>query len=850
MTAVLRRASLRSLTRHPWQIGLSVIGIALGVAVVLAVDLANTSARDAFARFTDAIMGRATHAIVGGPAGIPEDVYRRLRVELGVRPSAPVVERDVSAPDHPGRAFHLIGIDPFAEAPFRSMASTDTPGTMRALGVVLTRPGSVLVARDTARRLHLAPGDALTIRVGVAHRRLTVVGELTPHDELSAEAFESLLVTDIATAQEMLDMAGRLSRIDLVVPSGAAGARTLERIREVLPAGVEVVPARARADAVDEMTRAFRVNLSALSLLALVVGLFLVYNAMTFSVVQRRELFGVLRALGVSRREVFTLVLGEALVIGVVATALGLGLGIVLGHGLVRLVARTINDLYATVTVSTLALPPFALARAAALGIAGTVLAAVAPALEATVAPPRAVLARSVIEARARRATPRLALLGIAAVALGCGAVATRGGGMPLAYAGLFAILLGAALLTPVATIVLIAIIRPLAGRVAGMPGRMAAGAVVQSLSRTSVALAALTIAVAATVGVGIMIESFRETVVRWLAASLQADVYVSPPSLVSNRPDATLDPALVARLTSSSGVAHANSVRAVRVQSPTGAVQLVAIDADARGYRGFRLKAGNVETVRAALAGGAIVVSEPFAYRHRLGVGSRVRLLTDRGEREFPVAAVYYDYGSSEGAVIMNRAVYDRLWDDRAISSLGLYATPDVDVEALVASLRALAGPDADVLIRSNRSLRAASLAVFDRTFAVTVVLRHLATIVAFLGVLSALTALVLERGREIAVLRAQGFTPREVWRLVTGQTALMGLVAGLLAIPVGIGLALVLVFVINQRSFGWTLELEVPARVLLQALVLSVGAAVLAGLYPARALSRLGLPEALRGE
>ncbi|HEY3065895.1 MAG TPA: FtsX-like permease family protein [Methylomirabilota bacterium] len=848
--SILRRASLRSLTLHPWQVGLSVLGIALGVAVVLAVDLANTTARDAFALFADTIAGRATHVIVGGPSGVPEDVYRRLRVELGVRPSAPVVERDVSAPAYPGVAFHLLGVDPFAEPPFRSLGNPETPGGLRPLAILLTRPNSVLVARDTARRLRIAAGDDLVIRVGIAHRRLTVVGELTPADELSAQAFESLLLTDIATAQELLSMGGRLSRIDLIVAPGAAARETLARIGAVLPAGVDVVSARARADAVEQLTRAFRVNLSALSLLALVVGLFLVYNAMTFSVVQRRELFGVLRALGVGRREVFILVLGEALAIGIVATLLGVGLGIVLGHGLVRLVARTINDLYATITVSSLAVSPGALARAVALGIAGTVVAAIAPALEATVTSPRAVLARSVIERRARRAAPRLGLLGVVTVGAGWGILRMPGGGMPAAYAGLFAFLLGAALLTPVATILLVAGIRAVAGRALGMPARMAAGAVVQTLSRTSVALAALTIAVAATVGIGIMIQSFRETVVRWLEASLQADVYVSSPSLVSNRPDATLDPALAARLVSAPGVAHANRLRAVRVPSPGGAVQLVALDADARGYRGFRLKAGNANTLRDDLAAGAVVVSEPFAYRRHLDVGSRVRLRTDRGEHDFAVAAVYYDYGSSEGTVLMSRAVYDRLWDDREISSLGLYAAPGVDVEALVASLRARAGADADVLIRSNRALRTASLAVFDRTFAVTIVLRHLATIVAFLGVLSALTALVLERSREVAILRAQGFTPREVWRLVTGQTAVMGLVAGVLAIPVGIGLALVLVFVINQRSFGWTLELEVPARVLAQAVLLSVGAAVLAGLYPARRLSRLGLPEALRGE
>jgi putative ABC transport system permease protein len=823
--------------------------------VVLSIDLANESARRAFARFTETIAGRATHQIVGGPSGLPEALYRTIRVELGLRESAPVVERDVAAPEHPGVTFHLMGVDPFAEAPFRSIVSAEAAGTIDRLATLLTRPATVLVAQGTARRLGHGAGDPLVLRVGAVRHRLSVVGTLVPADELSARALESLLVTDIATAQELLGMAGRLSRIDLIVPEGAPGEAVLGPLRATLPPDARVIRAGARGDAAEQMTRAFRLNLTALSLLALVVGMFLIYNTTTFSVVQRRELFGLLRALGVTRREVFGLVLGEALVLGLVATALGLPLGYLLGQGLVRLVARTINDLYVTVTVSALAMPPAALMKAAALGIAGTVLAALAPAAEATAVAPRVALGRSTIETRARHAAPRLAVAGALSALAGWALLAVPSARLGLAYSGLFAILLGAALLTPAATVVSMRALRPLAGWSFGLTGRMAAGAVVQTLSRTGVAMAALMIAIAATVGVGVMIASFRETVVRWLATSLRADVYVSSPSLVSNRPDSTLDPALVARMRAAPGVARVNTLRVARVESPGGSVQLLALDADARGWAGFTFRDGLAGAppagVRAVLErDGAVIVSEPFAARRRLGVGSHLRLVTGRGEQAFPVAGVYYDYGSSEGVVMMSRFTYDRLWDDRAVSSLGVYAAPGVDVDALIESLRRVTGPDYDVLIRSNRALREASLVVFDRTFAITVVLRHLATIVAFVGVLSALTALVLERTRELGVLRAQGMTTREVWGLVTLETGLMGLVAGVLAIPVGIVLAQVLIVVVNQRSFGWTLTLTLGPAVLAQALALAVVAAVLAGQIPAYRITRLSLPAVLRDE
>jgi putative ABC transport system permease protein len=824
VTATLWRASVGHLLRHPWQMGLSVLGIALGVAVVLSIDLANESARRSFALFTESVAGRSTHQVVGGPAGLDEDVYRRLRVEAGIRPSAPIVERDLAAPAYPGLTFHLMGVDAFAEAPFRPTVSAASAATVRELGTLLTRPGAALVARDTGQRLGLRAGDSLVVRVGTTHRSLTVVGELVPRDELSARAFASLLVTDIATAQEVLGMAGRLSRIDLIVAEGAAGEATLARLRAALPPDARVVAAGARAEAVDQMTRAFRLNLTALSLLALVVGMFLIYNTMTFSIVQRRELFGMLRAIGVTRREIFMLVLGEALALGVAATLLGVPLGIVLGGGLVRLVTRTINDLYVTLTVSGLVVPAAALAKAAALGVMGTLLAAVAPALEATATVPRSILSRSVLEDRARRAAPRLALVGLAAMAVGGVLLGAGTRSLGTAFAGLFVVLIGAALLTPMATVTMMQALRAPMGWLLGLPGRMAAGAVIQALSRTSVALAALMVAVATTVGVGIMIGSFRQTVERWLTASLQADVYVSPPSLVSNRPDATLDPAIVARLAKTPGVAAVATLRTTRVESPDGAVQLLALDTDARGYRSFELKAGDPAQVgRRLQSDGAVLVSEPFAYRRRVRPGERMTLITDRGPREFPIAGVYYDYGSSEGVVLMSRLTYERFWNDRAVSSLGLRAAAGIAVDELVDTLRREVGPDHDLLIRSNRALREASLTVFDRTFAITAVLRYLAMLVAFIGVLSALTALALERGRELGVLRAQGLTPGEVWRLVTAQ---------------------------NQRSFGWTLHLAVAPWVLAQALILAVGAAVLAGLYPAYRITRASLPEALRGE
>jgi putative ABC transport system permease protein len=866
---LLIRSSLRYLLRRPWQFGLAVVGVALGVAVVVSIGLANASASRAFTLSTEAITGRATHQVVGGPRGLPDDAFRRLTVQAGIERAAPVVEDWVVFPlvgplagsatgRRRGRAFHLLGVDPFSEGPFRSYlgpAGGSPRGGSSALGgglgALLTRPGTVVMAAGTAAELGLRPGDAFTVRAAGVLRRLELAGTLAPRDADARRAVSDLLLTDIASAQETLGRVGRLDRIDLLLAPGAAGKRELARAAAVLPAGAQILPAAGRTRTTEEMTRAFRLNLTALSLLALVCGVFLIYNTMTFSVVQRRTWIGTLRALGVSRREIFALVLGEAAVVAVLGTVLGLGAGVLLGRGLVRLVTQTINDLYFVVSVRELAVSPAILLLGALLGIGATLLAALVPALEATQAPPRAALLRSTLEGRLRRSLPRATGLGFALLALGVLLLALPGG-LALSFAGLFAVILGFALLAPVATVLLMGLLRRPLGALLGVLGRMAAGGVVASLSRTAVAIAALVIAVSVTVGIGVMIDSFRQTVVRWLAMTLQSDVYVSVPSRAGGFAGVDLDPEVARQAMALPGVAGGHTIRRVELPSPTGPVRLVVMgETAAKLAATFELKEGNPATAWPAFqTGDAVLVSEPYASRTGVGTGATVRLPTEQGERAFQVIGVYYDYASDQGVLLMSRETYLRHGSDRALSGFALDLAPGADPDRVAAQLRATLGGERGLSVQSNRALKKISLEIFDRTFLITSVLRLLAALVAFIGVLASLMALQLERGRELGVLRANGMTPGQVWQLVTAQTGLMGLAAGLLSLPVGLSLAAVMIYVVNRRSFGWTIRMELAPQVLLQAFLLALAAALLAGLYPAYKMARTSPALALREE
>ncbi|MCP3964034.1 MAG: ABC transporter permease [bacterium] len=848
MTPLLRRASLHHLVRHPWLIGLSVLGVAVAVAVVVGIDLANSSARRAFDLSVEGVAGRATHEIVGGPAGLDEALYARLRTDLGLRDSTPIIEAVVSSADS-SRTFQLLGIDIFVDQTLRSFTpSYSRAGTATAF---LTRPGTTYLGESLAAELGLGAGDRLSIRAEGGTHSLEILGLLSPGDadDLARQALRDLLIVDLATAQELLALQGRLTRIDVVLPDGS---RHEEELRHTLPPGAELARKSARAGALDQMTRAFRLNLTALSLLALVVGMFLIYNTLTFSVVQRRPLLGTLRALGVTRRQVFGLVIAEAALVGLVGTALGLAGGILLAEGLLRLVVRTINDLYFALSVSSVEIPWIGLAKGAALGVGGTVLAALRPAREATTATPRAVLTRSALEGQALRGLPRTAGAGVVLILAAGLLLALPTKSLLVSFGALFLFVLGFAALVPAATLAATRALQAPMRRLFGVLGAMAVRGVATTLSRTGVAIAALVIAVSVTIGVGVMVASFRSTLIGWLGTTLAADIYVAPADPRSRGGATALDREVLEQIESAPEVAFATTYRRVRVRSSLGPVDLGALRAERPAFDAFDFARGRPEEVWRKFQAGAMIVSEPLAYHHDLDLGSTVELVTDRGRRSFEIAGIYYDYGSDRGVVTLGRETYDRFWSDREIFSIGIFLKDpeSTDREEQLASLRALVGERENVRWIANRELREASLEIFDRTFVITDVLRLLAVSVAFIGVLSALMALQLERGRELGVLRANGLTPRQVWGLVSAQCGLMGSVAGLLALPLGIALAVLLIHIINRRSFGWTLHMELPPHILLQAVLLSLVAALLAGIYPAFKLSRSSPARALREE
>lgn len=827
-------SSFRYLKQHPLQIFLSILGISLGVAVVVSIELANESAKKAFSLSTDAITGSSTHFIDGGTSGLHESFYTTLKTDLKIKHASPVIELLGTATNLDDTTnkkaipITLLGIDPFSQESFRIDSRNTSNSDIRRL---ISTPLTIFVTYSTAESLGISKGDPLEIEINGLHYTMELAGLIAPDNLVSEQALTNILFTDISTAQEITGTLQTITRIDLIVDNNE-----LTAIGEALPPGAYIEESSSRNSATEQMTRAFDINLTALSLLSLLVGSFIIYNTMTFSVVRRRRLIGMLRAVGVSKSQIFTLIIAEAFAIGLVGSVLGVIGGIFLGKFLLGIVSQTINDLYFAVSVNELFINPLILSQAGILGITATLLASSMPAIEATSVPPGTSLVRSSFESLISKYIPHVSTCGLGLLLASCLILFIPGNNLIMSFIGLLCIVLGSALLVPITTIFSLKLLTPICGKLFGLLGIVATRSIRNSLSRTSVAIATLTVAISLTIGIGLMIESFRATVDIWLDTALGDGIYISTPSANLNLLESSIKTSILDQLSSMDEITVIDTFRRARVKSPNGPVEIVSIDTTFKTFnRPERFKSGNPEDIWNTFQNGkSVVISEPFAFRNNFRTGDSLILDSRHGQQSFRIAGIYYDYSSSDGLVMMHHTIYQALWDDKEISSARLHLATTANVRDTINKIYSSTSNIQTLEIRSDIELKNAALEVFDRSFKITSVMRTIAIVIAFIGVLGALLSLQIELRKEFGIMRALGFIPSQISKLITLQTAVIGLLAGLFAIPTGIGLALGLVYAVNRVSFGWSMDLHLYPIILIEAVLIAVIAALAAGVYP----------------
>lgn len=834
------RQMVRSSWRHPWLTGLNILSIALGITVFLAVQIANRGALASFQSAAELTTGRAQLEI-RGPV---DDAYLpKVIATPGVRAATPMVEGIVGLPDHPGEYLHLLGVDPFSGAEVFSFQLTSATEGSLDLERWLRDPRAI--ALHPERWQALGPGP-LRVLAGTSIQTLTPTFVLAPNDAVS-RGNTRFAAMDIGWAQELLGHPGELSSIQILLEDGIDADVVAESLRQILPANIEVTPPALRNSEMETLLGAFQLNLTALSLVSLIVGMFLIHNCVAASVVRRRTQIAILRATGATRVEVRALFLGEATLNALLGIAVGLGLAPLLARLMAAPVSESISPLYGVTRIEGSGLEGTQLLIAFALGIAAALGAAWGPASEAARCEPARILRPgSLADSRPPRRPERLGLaILILAGAFGMGAWSLNGGPKELGFGSAAGVLAGFSLLVPwFAT----AVAAPF--RRSGPLARCASDQFVRSLPRNAITIAALAAALAMTVSVTVMIHSFRASVVRWTLQTLVADLYIAPAVNALAGQEAFLPEAALAWAEGLPEVAGTATYREVPLRFRGQSISLSAAGGNARGEPQIQEGTSPFVSDPTTKEPDLVAVSESLARRFRLTLPTEIILPTPEGEHAFQVSGIYQDFTRDRGIILMPRTLFAKYWKDPKINSLALKLHDPAQADKVAAAFREKFGTSGEFAIYDNAALRARVKEIFDQTFAVTYALRAIAIFVAVAGVLFSLSILVMEREREIGVLRAVGASRGQILGIFLIEALFLAVSALLCGMVSGAVLAMVLTWVINQAFFGWTIALQYPVLLLATTPLWFLPAAILAALLPAWRASRVPPAQAVRFE
>ncbi len=814
---IVAKAFLRHLARRRSLSLLQVLGIACGVAAVIGMLFSARAALFSFSRAIEFLNGKATHSLERTAGPLHESVLAGLIDDPAVLAFSPVIDRRLRLEN--GEPIRLLGIDPFLDRAMRPQLfrnpgneTTDLRQDRGGKFSFLLDPRAVLIDRQTASRLRIRAGDTVRTSRGV----FTLIATFP------SPSPEPLIVMDIGHAQSLFGLGREIDRVDLVLRDEASFLSRHEQ-------GFRVQSKQQKEQVYAGMLAAFRLNLEALSLIALFVGVFLVYNTTMFTIAGRRKDAAILMSLGASRREIASAFLTEILIFGLTGGLVGGLLGYALSRFLTGLVGQTISNLYFFLKPAPLPWSWSMVAIGSFFGCSASLLGSIFPLLELARVDPIRILQPKTTTRRSIAGTKRIASVGVATLGLTLVLLMLSSLHVYVGFAAAFSFLFGSSLLTGMLLVSAAPFLKRALTFLGGLPGRMAADNIKQNLSRTAVAIAAFAVALSMSVGLGSMIGSFRESLIWWMDTQLRADIYIGSTSEGIEVPQE-----FYRELSAMPGPGGVDPYRNAQLIYKGSSISVAAVSADVlQKYTHFGwLKGGNEHWEQ--VLQGEVIVSESFVRSFKVSPGDTVELEGLAGPVRLRVAAAFYDYTTEHGLIMMDRSTYIAVFGDHTINSVGVFidrANPDrkrlideVRVKAYRFGLPAF----------TQGELRGRILSVFDSTFAVTRSMRMLAIIVAFFGIAGALLTLFIERQREFGIYRALGFSVRQVAAMTFLEGLGMGMVSFVLSVFIGTILAVILIKVINLRSFNWTIFFYPAWGPYLAAGITAALASTGAALYP----------------
>lgn len=790
------------------------MGVACGVAAVVGMTMSAQTALKSFSKAIEFLRGKATHSIQRPAGPMEEGLLLKLGRDPAVEWFSPVIDRRLRLGN--GELVRLLGIDPFLDRAIRPEISK-----VEFLERKASDPENLLSFLIDEKAIFV--DNDLKSELGVASIKIleTAKGPLHVKGSFPNPSGEPLVIMDIGHVQKLYQLQGYVDRVDLILSDESGFITRWGK-------GFLIQSARQRSETFSAMLQAFRLNLEALSLLALFVGVFLIYNTAMFTVVSRRRDTGILRSLGANRMEILVAFLSEILILGIIGGALGGLIGYFLTRFLTGLIGSSISNLYFFLRPEPVTWSGWILITGVLLGCSASLFGGAIPLFELIQTDPIKALSGRVASHESARKAQRAALAGLLVLLLSLVLFLLPETHIYVGFAGVFGFVLGVSLLTGVALVVLHPVVRKILGTLGRLPGKVAAGNIRQNLGRTGVAIAAFMISLSMSIGLGSMIGSFRQSLIWWMDTQIRGDLYIG--KIV----EAEVPEDFYEEIRKMDGLGGVHPYRNVQTLYRNTSINVSAVDASVlEKYARFGWLKGGNENWEMVKQGG-VILSESFSRRFGVKSGETITLEGIQGPTEFKVGAIFYDYTTEHGLVMMDRPIFLKTFGDRTLNNIGIFIDPDNPHRAeLIQEVRKRAEARG-LPVLTGAQLHENILNVFDTTFAITRSMRAIAIVVAFFGIAGALLTLFIERSREFGIYRALGFSTGQVAKMTLMEGLGMGLVSFLFSMAVGTMLAVLLIKVINIRSFNWTIFYYPALQPYLLTGVTAILASIGAAAYP----------------
>ncbi|MHB8773192.1 MAG: ABC transporter permease [Syntrophales bacterium] len=861
LTHLLGHISLKHVKHQKFRTVMALFGVALGVASLTSVDIVKLSVVRSMEDSIGHITGRAVLQITGTEAGFPESLLERVQNVPGVEYAAPVIETNANLVAGSERSFVVLGIDVLQDNNIRRYSVTDESADIPDTLLFLAKPDSILLTREMAKRENIAIDQKIRVQTVQGIKTFTVRGLLEPDGPAKALGGD-IAIMDIYAAQLAFGKDLRIDRIDVSIIRGETLDAVKGRIQSSLPQGYNIDTPAGRSRQMENFLGRFRKSMNLISFVALIVGMYLIYNTVSISVVQRRREIGILRALGATRSQILRLFLAETVALALLASLLGVWLGIVLAKLSISAVSQTVSSFYARSQVAELEFSLLGMLRNVGIGVIASIVAAAFPARSSIrITPVSAIRSQPYAADGAARnrlltlsSASLIALAGIIIAVYKSAELASPIRSSTTTTLAVICLLLGISLAMPLFLNWFIFAYRSVIASHFGAVGRLAGLNLEKNLSRNSVAVAAVFLSISLAVGAASMVNSVRSGFMDYIDSVERSDILVTSghPLASAGAPTIPMPLSLARELEAIPGVASAAPYRKLFLNITGKRILLEMVDvAHWLRHNTCTVVEGRYDDLSRSMPDkNAVAINEVVAARMGLKSGDSVTLPTPAGPMSFRIAAVVVSYESEAGVIIMDMGTYARHWQDHVADMFSVYVKPGSDVAAVRDAIQDRFRNQRKMFVLPSREFRAEISKLFDRSFVMTDAANVLSLIIAGFGIVVTLLASVLERTREIGILRSIGMTRSQLSGVVILESALLGAAGGVLGAAVGVLAGWINLEGFYRLYFGNSVTYQIHGGSVLSSLLLTIVLSMLAGLYPALRAARTNITETLAYE